>query len=312
MSQLQVAVYGYKSNAVRPLIEAFKIGLERHGAVISTHSFNPSKIPDADVHVFWSMRHPGVLQKCMETGQIPVCLERGYFSGNLNGPTDRHGPLNGRYHFTSVNLWDLNGKSQLVVPTDDSSRAIKHDWKMEEQSTTGEKIIIIGQIPGDMSLKGADIYHWANVKAREYEALGFGGNILFKPHPLAPRDGLNRVKIPLFEGSMDEALGTARLLVTNSSTSAVDAWMNGIPAIATSPVSMIWRDQAVDRTPVDTERWRNGISYRQFSADEFKSGFVWDLYGKQILGSRPPDSVERHDLSREGQARDKILLKLAS
>lgn len=209
---------------------------------------------DTDLVVFWSMHWPAVIAQCRKLNIPFFCLEKGYID---------------RDNFTSVNINGLNGRSMLKVPTN-SIRAKKHGWRYTTPKDIGDKMIIMGQMPSDKTLEGENIYDWAYGLYKKYENKGI--NVFFKPHPL------DRNKMPyrmdIFEGSMQDVFKEAGLVVTYSSNSAVECWMNGVIATAHSPVSMIWKWQHKNQFDY-IKPFINDISYRQYNLKEFESGEAW-------------------------------------
>ena len=216
-------------------------------------------VQDVDLVVFWSMHWDAVIQDCRRKGIPFLCLEMGYID---------------RENFASVNLNGLNGRSKLQVPSDDNSRCMKHGWYQKKQKLPGDRIVIMGQLPGDKSLDGIDIYDWALKVHERYKAIDLYSE--FKPHPL---DKQEIAKIPIFTGDIHK---DASYLVTYSSNSGVDAWVNGVSAIAHSETSMLWKWQ--NKIGFMNE-FMNDISYRQYSLEEFRSGEAWKNLYSQILKS---------------------------
>ncbi|NDE91120.1 MAG: hypothetical protein EB059_08320 [Alphaproteobacteria bacterium] len=122
-------------------------------------------------------------------------------------------------------------------------------------------------------------------------------DIVFKPHPLEKVEQREDVGVPPYEEDMETALREAKIIVTCSSTSGVDAWLRGVPATAASPISMIFKAQHEPATPENRQCWLNDISYRQFSEAEFKSGLVWELCGKQMLEAKPDTHVPQRNMN---------------
>jgi len=271
---------------------AFSEGLMRHGIRVKTLNYQPEKVEDADFHVFWAMKASKVIRHCHEMGQPIVCLDRGY--------TDD------RMYFTSINLNGLNGMSELDVSdfSQDSSRCEMHGWRIKERKILGENIIISGQVAGDASLGGINIYDWVDAQVSALNAAGLGDKVFFKPHPLEETEHYPRIQSVQarrlgMDCSMDDAYELARLFLTYSSTVGANAWLNGVPALAASSTSMIFRDQFGDNTPRARQEWLNRISFRQFSEEEFSSGFAWELLANRIIGKAPARKLEAASLPHQ-------------
>ena len=263
----------------RPWTDAFAEGLRKHGVQTEITNTSPEKVSHSDLHVFWGMRQTKIIEHCRKFGQPFIGLDHGYTADRLD--------------LASINLNHLNGNSQLDVSswTNDNSRCKSHGWEIKEPShKLGDKIIIVGQIYNDMSLQGTDIYAWAKMRAAGLEVAGHRGDIFFKPHPKEKPEATDRkynVGVPVFEGSMEDAFKIARLFCTYSSTVGTDAWLRGLPAVAASPVSMIFREQFNENTPDNRQKWLNGMSFRQFDLTEIGNGLVWELHKDTILEKAP-------------------------
>lgn len=194
---------------------------------------------------------------------------------------------------TSLNLNGLNGESWFDTSafSGDDSRCKKYGWFINPRTSSGDKIIVIGQITGDQSLnalEGNSIYSWVATKVAQMAATGDGSKVLFKPHPLEKTNMIREVGAPLFTGNMDDVLKVAERVVTYSSTAGVDAWLSAVPATSDSPVSMIFRHQDLvgNKNPLNLEelrQWLNELSFRQFRLEEIRDGTAWEILGNQVL-----------------------------
>lgn len=197
-------------------------------------------------------------------GHEVLVMERGY--------------LGDRFYWTSLGWNGLNGNAEFPEYPDDGGERFRSHYKMKAWRTDGEYVLLMGQVPGDASLRGADLSGWyvdAAMKAQNaYEM-----PVRFHEHPMAVRRGIRRR--PRFTepsiGTLDEALSRAAVVVTYNSNSAVDAVMAGVPAVTLDKGSMAW-DVAAHRIgelhrPA-REAWAHGLAWRQWSLDEIASGFA--------------------------------------
>jgi len=81
------------------------------------------------------------------------------------------------------------------------------------------------------------------------------------------------------QGNLEQALKNCWCMVTHSSNVAVDAIMNGVPAITLGESiceSVSWSFEDIER-PVWPERewWLRGVAYNQWTLDEMRSGECW-------------------------------------
>ena len=225
---------------------------------------------ETDLVVFWSMHWSAVIAYCRKNHVPFLCLEKGYID---------------RDNFTSVNFNGLNGRSELKMSVN-NLRAKKHNWNYSAPKEIGDKMIIMGQMPGDKTLEGEDIYEWAYRIYKKYENKKL--NVFFKPHPLDRSETVHQMDI--YEGSLEDVLKEAAIIITYSSNSAVDAWMNGVIATAHSPMSMIWKWQHKNQFDC-IKSFINDISYRQYNLEEFESGEAWQMLKEKIRNSLHDSNV---------------------
>lgn len=156
---------------------------------------------------------------------------------------------------------------------------------------TGAHVLIVGQKPGDASLRGCDIIEWMTTTVAEVRR-HTDRPIVVRAHPASrPEDfpkmkkafGANqdiRLDIPP-TGTINDALRDCWAAVTYSSSSAINALLNGIPAISVLPASMAWPVTDHDLSKVENptlherEQWLYDLCYAQWSVEETARGMVW-------------------------------------
>lgn len=267
---MRVQIYSKKLEHHKHWCKAFGDGLKKHGVQYDiTDEINTPSV--ADLFVFWSMRHTRLIEHCKEHGIPFICLERGYVD---------------RMNFSSINLNGLNGRSQLDLKDFEHNcqRIGKHSWYVTPRETKGRELIVMGQVPGDASLEGQDVHSWALKALNYFEGCGYSP--MFKPHPCDKQYESHYETFqgyPIFKGDMKQALESADTLITYSSTSGVDAWLNGVHAIAESPVSMLYRWQTIEGKCNGIKRWLCDLSFRQYNAQEFEKGEAWQIIKNKLL-----------------------------
>lgn len=155
--------------------------------------------------------------------------------------------------------------------------------------TGGRHVIVIGQVPGDASLRGADIYQWMFDTCVTLKQIT-ERPIIVRPHPLAKtfessglRQSLGRIGVLIDDIArpLSATLEDAWVVVTYSSGAAVDALLAGVPAIAVSPASFAWEvtdhdlESVVHPTLHSRSDWLDRLSAAQWCADEIARGDVW-------------------------------------
>lgn len=204
-------------------------------------------------------------EKWHKMGHDVLVFERGY--------------LGDRYEWTSIAWNGLNGRGDFCLTGNETfERFAKNHEPLKPWRDDGDKIIIMGQVPGDMSLQGKDLTQFyemvANLWGQAYKM-----PVMFKPHPVGVERGKNfQPKLPIFYGNMDEALNEAFIVHTFNSNSAVDAVVAGIPAVSCDQGSMAWDVTShfvYDRLKPEREQWAARLAHCQWSPDEIERGEFW-------------------------------------
>ncbi|SDP40484.1 hypothetical protein SAMN04488061_2876 [Filomicrobium insigne] len=255
--------------------QAFADGLQRHGWRVSLQR-HPSA---CDLLVLWGVRNrPAIAQQNRARGDVCI-LERGY--------------LGDRFKWTSVSFGGgLNGHAEFRgVRVDDPSRFETHFGHMLQpwRKSTSRRALLVGQVYGDMSLAGVNIDDWYRDTAKGLRARGW--EVYFRPHPVALKKGQpGRVQgVPNFDGTLAEALAFADLVVTFNSNTGVEAVLSGCPLVAFNQGAMAWpvAGHSLDEivTP-DRTAWAHGLAWKQWTIDELRSGFCWDVvsHGALVCG----------------------------
>lgn len=164
---------------------------------------------------------------------------------------------------------------------------------------TGSHVLVVGQKPGDASLRGCDIIQWMIDTVAEIRR-HTDRPIVVRAHPAAlPGDfpkmrkafGANsdvRLDIPP-TGTINDALRDCWVAVTYSSSAAINALLNGIPAISILPASMAWPvtdhdlSKVADPTLHAREQWLYDLCYAQWSVEETARGLVWAQLKDRLL-----------------------------
>jgi hypothetical protein len=208
----------------------------------------------------WGWRQGQMLRS---QGHEVLVLERGY--------------LGDRFVWSSLGWNGLNGYADFSNPPDDGGERFNAHYEMAPwRETDGKYVLIMGQVPGDASLRGKNLMPW-------YESVGvlaadaYGLPVKFRPHPNTERKGIRQVPRHCqrsFE-PLDEAIADAHVVITYNSNSAVDAVVRGVPAIAMDEGSMAWDvtgHQIGDIVRPDRSPWASKLAWTQWSLDEIRSG----------------------------------------
>jgi hypothetical protein len=189
--------------------------------------------------------------------------------------------LGDRFSWTSLGWDGLNGRARFneVFESDRFARHFAADMKPWRTGSNGYALIM-GQVIGDMSLVNVDIIQWYKDTATALWKDGW--DIRFRPHPESDRKGHERPRVPfskVAEGSLDEALSGAGLVVAYNSNSLTDAVMAGVPIYAGDKGSMVYDLAGRDFNPVRPAREKrlNEIANVQWQIEEISSGKAWEI-----------------------------------
>jgi hypothetical protein len=156
--------------------------------------------------------------------------------------------------------------------------------------TDGDHVIVIGQVPGDASLRGADIAQWLLDTCRAIATVT-ERPVIARPHPLMHERDLLRlwdelrrlptVRIDDGSESLAALLARAWATVTYSSGAGIESLFAGVPVIAMNRASPAY--DVADHTIADVvaprlhdrTAWLATLAACQWSAEEFHNGSVW-------------------------------------
>lgn len=225
----------------------------------------------ADLVVMWGVRREETIAAQKAAGGQVCILERGY--------------MGDRFQWTSVSFGGgLNGYGEFRGPHHDGTRfeRLFADLMRPYDPPQDGYALIMGQVPGDMSIRNANIDQWYD---RTATALAkFGWQTRFRPHPLAGRRGgrqggghLNQAS-----GELCEALAGAGVVVTFNSNSGVDAALYGRPVIAFDRGSMVYEiagHQVDEIVMPDRTAWAHALAWKQWTKAEMATGECMEAIG---------------------------------
>jgi hypothetical protein len=208
-----------------------------------------------------------VIAKHKEAGSTLVILETGY----INRGAEWHN------HF-SAGLNGLNGRADFKNKNSPADRFQKLGVEVKPWKSSGEHIVLCGQVPWDASVDHVEIYPWLLGVVAKLQELTTR-KIVFRPHPLAPVAPINGTEYS--KRTLQEDLVNAHACVTFNSNSAVEAALSGVPVFAFDEGSMalpvanrVLSDIENPKTP-DRTQWLNDLAYTQWTPDEMRNGETW-------------------------------------
>lgn len=240
-------------------LQATEIGLKKWG-VNSIILSNSLSLPKTKHVAVWGWRKGLPLRKL---GYDVLVWERGYI-GN-------------RFLYTSLGWNGLNGYAEFPPCVDDNGKRFKElGVEIKPWRHGGEYALILGQVPGDASLKGMDMIPWYEKIAREI-TLTHDIPVHFRPHPDVKKRGIIQIVRGTIRsvGTLDEALKDAVFTVCYNSNSSVDSVLNGVPCVIGDRGSMAYDMCSKSINEIiypDREEWANRLAQKQWTAEEIKSG----------------------------------------
>jgi hypothetical protein len=252
---------------------AFASGLRRHGW---TTEISPAA-QACDLLVLWGVRQQSVIAAARADG-IEVCIvERGYLGDRFKwSSVSFGGGLNGLGHF--------RGTSADPARLERNFPGVLQPWSLKDGYA-----LLIGQVPGDMSLHGANMPRWYFETAADLMRAGY--DVRFRAHPQAVERGYMLPTLPegvsTIAGSLADAMAGAAQVVTFNSNTGVEAALAGIPLMAHDRRSMAWdvaSHSVYARQTPDRQEWAARLAWKQFTLSEIASGFCWEIVGDTHAG----------------------------
>lgn len=242
---------------------ALRQGFRRHD--IKTRLYRPGRPLDADVHVFWGWHEPAMFDRLAQSeGQHALILERGF--------------LPPRRGWASLAFDGLNNHGRYGPAGDNGVRFEQHFghlWREWQHRDTG-RVLLIGQVPGDISLNGVQVDEWAAERAARLHAMG--RQVIYRPHPLGftecPAHAVASAD------SLAEDMAAVDCVITYSSNTGIEAVLAGVPIIVESDVSMAWpmggHDIEASIVRPDRGVWAHDLAWKQWQRHELADGTAWD------------------------------------
>ena len=155
----------------------------------------------------------------------------------------------------------------------------------------GRHVLVVGQNPGDTSLRGADIFGWMQqtiIRARQVTQRP----IIVRPHPVTPEAKMREFaeRFARLDGivldyppkqTIQAVLEDCWVLLAYSSSATIDALIEGVPCITLDPANLAWpvsdHDVAMIERPTlfQREQWLYDLAYAQWSPAEMQTGRAW-------------------------------------
>lgn len=245
--------------------EAVAAGLRKTGGRATiVRGMAPGGIHTNKVAV-WGWRNG---KRFAQRGHDVLVMERGY--------------LGDRFRWYSLGWGGLNGRARFYPRLDGGERFLDHHGALVKPwRCGGDYVLLIGQMPTDVSLQGKNIEPWYQQSTRA-AALAYKLPVRFRPHPQLAVYGLKSKTPPgaeLIGGTLHEALAGAAVCVTWNSNTAVDAVLAGVPTVAMDEGSMAYPvtgHKIGDLLICEREYWAYRLAWCQFLLSEIAEGLPFE------------------------------------
>ncbi len=239
------------------LLEKFGLfdGLKAHGV-----DFEVTNSPRNKNVICWGWRKG---EEYKSKGHNVLVFERGY--------------LGDRFEWTSIGWNGLNGRADFCLPDNPDKNRFFDNFELKPWKKGGDYIVIMGQVMGDMSLRGKNLTDFYERTAKELYRV-HGKDVFFRTHPHTQRANFNP-NIPKIGGGLDSVLDNAFLTVAYNSNTGVDSVINGIPNLSFDRGSMAYQVTSHDCFDIirpDRRDWAVKLAHCQYSPDEIASGYFWE------------------------------------
>ena len=281
---MKVVVYARGSEPTDSWLDAFTAGLQVHGVETIRSDFH-HPVLSAQVAVMYGISQRHLIRAHQATGARCLIMEMGFVGDRLARQSL---------------LWDgLNGYGTHPRATDGGERwreefgtAIVKPWRVD-----GDYVLLIGQYPGDQSIKHFEIGEWYR-RAATAARRAFAMPVHFRPHPEAARKGVKppaMTGVTVLRGDLDAALKGAAVVVTANSNTGVLAAIAGVPVIATDRGAMCWPVASHTFTePLvtpDRSQWLADLAWAQWSIEEMRSGAAWEHVRQSLAAPQLEETV---------------------
>ena len=272
---IDIVIYRAGSPWADPLQHAFAEGLASHGITAEQRPAGDHRV--SDLAVIWGHRDTTLFKMQREAGRRYLVMERGYI-----------GDIRWRRKYTSLGFDGLNGRATFPIPSDGGERwcalfpVFLRPWKRD-----GDYALLIGQVPGDASLGGADLTDWYAETAEQIKA-AIELPVMFRAHPVALERGQAR-DVPgtiTLGGSLATAFDGAAAVATFNSNTAVDAVLAGVPTWTADDGSMARAVTGHDFSEMppapDRDAWAHSLAWCQWDIDELADGTAWECVKAEL------------------------------
>jgi len=269
---VNVAVHSRVDRPVGVLMSLFASGIDAAGDHVTvTMGESPQ---NCDAAVVWGVNQRALRGAYERRGTPVLVMERGFVGDRL--------------HWTSLGWDGLNGRATWAptpCPPDRWYRdhaGLMQPWR----GPSDGDVLVVGQVPRDNSLEGADVMGWCQ---RVAAAVPAGRGVRYRPHPSPRAPQYSPIPgVMVDRGELATSLRDVGYVVTYSSNTAVESVLAGVPTMTVSPMSMAYDVTAHDLDALwsadepPRQAWAHWIAYCQWTPDELSNGTAWSETRQRI------------------------------
>ncbi len=195
-----------------------------------------------------------------------------------------------RDRYYMVGWGGLNGRADFKNVQCRGDRFRKLGVPVAAWRTSGEHVVLCGQIPWDAAVQDSNHVRWCQETALQISRLT-SRPIVFRPHPLQPA-AVDMSMAPVKQSTKPtllEDLANAWAVVTYNSNAGVESALEGIPAFVADRGAMGYSILNHDLTKIETPAmddrnpWLANLAYTQWTLDEIADGLaIHHLFEKHL------------------------------
>jgi len=267
---MKIVLHNKKNtDGLKPVVDAMYTGLKKMGLNVILNT--DTNIGSYDIAVCWGWRKG---KKESAKGKQVLVMEHGYM---IN-----------RHKWISLGWNGLNNDANFLndeVPSNRWDTLFKEHMKPWKED--GKYILLCGQVPGDMSLRGKNLTQWyfeTTEKASKFYKLP----VIWRPHPLDKKGALLNIPKTKLDTNktINESLENAAAIIAFNSNSLINGIMDGVPAVGFDKGTMAWDICSQGIEPLkrpDRDDWGRKMGYTQWNHNELADGTAIKHIFKEYL-----------------------------
>jgi hypothetical protein len=262
---MKVAIYAVDGNKrARHLARSMAMGLRR--CDVSHIECSRFKGVEADVAVAYGWVHEPIFSAYRAAGKHYVFWDLGYWGRRPQGASEEG------YHRLAVDDWDTALHMRREYPSDRFQRL---GLMIGDGPREPRDVLVAGMSPKAATTHGYDYGEWERQACTVLARICPDMSVVLRPKP-------NKRAVPQIP--IEQALQTARLLVTHHSNTAIDALLLGVPVYAVKGVGRLASSNVLNADEINHPyelahaarlQLLADVAYAQWTPAEMRSGEAW-------------------------------------